>query len=223
MVSDDVPKVSTEQRETSDEQPKESLAGGQTEAVSKQDVESDCESRSGDSSDSDTASDNSAHLKVVATAALVGISYEFGPSTITKARLASLENNAHYFLKGYGHPPGVESIPNPRANEAMVFDDFFTAGLRMPLHPVLVNILCKFRVQLHQLTPNAIIQIGKFIWVVTSCGGRPTAMSSLITMNYTTKTRKFILQDVILLSPPNLVVFLFTPLGLEVKRDLPSL
>jgi hypothetical protein len=70
MVSDDVPKVSTEQRETSAEQPKESLAGGQTEAVSKQDVESDCESRSGDSGDSDTASDNSAHLKVVAAAAL---------------------------------------------------------------------------------------------------------------------------------------------------------
>jgi hypothetical protein len=23
--------------------------------------------------------------------------------------------------------------------------------------------------------PNAIVQIGKFVWVVTSCGGRPTA------------------------------------------------
>jgi hypothetical protein len=38
----------------------------------------------------------------------------------------------------------------------MVFDDFFTAGLRMPPHPVLVDILRKFRVQLHQLTSNAI-------------------------------------------------------------------
>jgi hypothetical protein len=29
-------------------------------------------------------------------------------------------------------------------------------------------------VQLHQLAPNAIIQISKFIWVVTSCRGHPT-------------------------------------------------
>jgi hypothetical protein len=45
----------------------------------------------------------------------------------------------------------------------------------MPPHPVLVGILQKFRVQLYQLTPNAIVQIGKFIWAVSSCEGRPTA------------------------------------------------
>jgi hypothetical protein len=33
---------------------------------------------------------------------------------------------------------------------------FFTAGLRMPLHPDLTDILLKFQVQLHRLTPNAI-------------------------------------------------------------------
>jgi hypothetical protein len=30
-------------------------------------------------------------------------------------------------------------------------------------------------VQLHHLTPNAIVQISKFIWAVTSCRGRLTA------------------------------------------------
>jgi hypothetical protein len=40
---------------------------------------------------------------------------------------------------------------------------FFAAGLRMPSHPVLVDVLRKFCVQLHHLTLNAIIQIGKFI------------------------------------------------------------
>jgi hypothetical protein len=44
----------------------------------------------------------------------------------------------------------------------------------MPPHPVLVDTLCKFHVQLHQLTLNAIVQISKFIWAVTSCGGHPT-------------------------------------------------
>jgi hypothetical protein len=40
-------------------------------------------------------------------------------------------------------------------------------------HSILTNILRKFR-ELHQLTLNAIMQINKFIWVVSSCGGRPT-------------------------------------------------
>lgn len=45
----------------------------------------------------------------------------------------------------------------------------------MLLHPVLADILHKFQVQLYHLMLNAIVQIGKFIWAVTSCGGRPTA------------------------------------------------
>jgi hypothetical protein len=56
----------------------------------------------------------------------------------------------------------------------VVFKDLIVAGLRMPLHPVLLDILCKFQVQLHQLALNAIVQISKFIRAVTSCGGCPT-------------------------------------------------
>jgi hypothetical protein len=37
-------------------------------------------------------------------------------------------------------------------------------------------------VQLYQLTPNAIVQISKFIWAVTSCGAHPTA--DLFTQHY---------------------------------------
>jgi hypothetical protein len=32
----------------------------------------------------------------------------------------------------------------PRPDEAVVFEDFFTTGLRMPPHTVLMDILCKF-------------------------------------------------------------------------------
>jgi hypothetical protein len=114
-------------------------------------------------------------MKVGAVAALAGISYDFGLSTVTRTRIRSLESYNRYFPKGYGQPPGAESVPNPRADETVVFEDFFAAGLRMPLHLVLVDILSKFWIQLHQLTPNVIVQIGKFIWVVTSCRGHPTA------------------------------------------------
>jgi hypothetical protein len=92
-----------------------------------------------------------------------------------KTRLVSLRSSGHYFSKGYGGRPGAESVPESRPDEAIVFKDLFTAGLRIPPHPVLLDILCKFRVQLHQLTSNATVQISKFIWAATSCGGRPTA------------------------------------------------
>jgi hypothetical protein len=115
-----------------------------SEAASEQDAESDCESQSSDSSCNETASDNSRHVKVVAIATLARISYDFGQSTITKAHLGSLENNVRYFPKRYDRPPGAESVPDPRANEAVVFEDFLIARFRMLPHPVLVDILRKF-------------------------------------------------------------------------------
>jgi hypothetical protein len=102
------------------------------------------------------------------------VSYDFGQSIVTIAHITSLENSACYFLKGFAWPLGMESVLDPKENEAIVFKDFFVAGLCIPPHPVLLDILQKIQVQLHQLTPNAIIQISKFIWVVTSCGGCPT-------------------------------------------------
>jgi hypothetical protein len=63
---------------------------------------SDHESRSGDSGDNETASDNSGRLKVLAAAALAGISYDFGLLGVTKTCIRSMENYAHYFPMGYG-------------------------------------------------------------------------------------------------------------------------
>jgi hypothetical protein len=77
-------------------------------------------------------------------AALAWISYDFGPSKITKTRIGLMESYANYFSKGYGQPPGAESVPEPRADEAIIFRTFFATGLRMPPHPVLTDILRKF-------------------------------------------------------------------------------
>jgi hypothetical protein len=79
------------------------------------------------------------------------------------------------FPKGVLLSPRCGVSVEPQVNEAVVFEDLFTVGLRVVHHPVLVDILWKFQVQLHQLTPNAIVQIRKFIWAVSSCGGYPTA------------------------------------------------
>jgi hypothetical protein len=61
-----------------------------------------------------------------------------------KFRIGSMESYTRYFPKGYGQPPDAESVSEPRANKAVIFEDFFAIGLRMPPHLVLVDILCKF-------------------------------------------------------------------------------
>jgi hypothetical protein len=50
-------------------------------------------------------------------------------------------------------------VLEPNGDEVVVFEEFFTAGLRMPPHTVLADILLKFQVQKNQLTPNAIVQL----------------------------------------------------------------
>jgi hypothetical protein len=44
------------------------------------------------------------------------------------------------------------------------------AGLRFHLHKFLVEVLKKFEVFLHQLTPDALIKVGAFIWAIRSEG-----------------------------------------------------
>jgi hypothetical protein len=61
--------------------------------------------------------------------------------------------------------------PEPDRNEVVIFEGFFTIGLRMPPHPVLADILLKYQVQLHQLTANAIAQLSNYVWAVASFGG----------------------------------------------------
>jgi hypothetical protein len=114
-------------------------------------------------------------VKARAEVALAIMSYYFDLSKVMRRHISDLENSFHFFLKGFAQPPGIESVLVPKENEAVVFEDFFVAGLCIPPHPMLLDILHKFCVQLHQLTPNAIVQINKFIWVVTSCGRRPNA------------------------------------------------
>jgi hypothetical protein len=107
------------------------------EVTSSRGADYDHERRSGDSEDSKIASYDSGHPKVAVAAALAGISYNFGLSGITKACVKSMENYACHFPKGYGRAPGTEFVSEPRANEAIVFEDFFTVRLSMPLLAVL--------------------------------------------------------------------------------------
>jgi hypothetical protein len=58
----------------------------------------------------------------------------------------------------------------PEENEVVIYKSFLKAGLRFPLSRFLVEVLKIFQIFLHQLTPEAIIRMGLFVWAVRSQG-----------------------------------------------------
>jgi hypothetical protein len=137
-----------EHKESSAEQPEASLPDEQVvvsvEATSEQGARFDGENSSNGSGGSENTSDSDRGFKIGAKVALVGVSYHFRQLTMTRAHIMALKNFARYFPKGFARPPDAESVPDPRENEVVVFEDFFVAGLRIPPHPILLEILCKF-------------------------------------------------------------------------------
>jgi hypothetical protein len=101
-------------------------------------------------------------------------SFYFGPSTVIVSRIYGMIDSG-YFADGMGREAGEETMSEPHADEAVLLEEFFSIGLRMPLHPVVAAILLKYQIQIHQLTPNAMVQLSKYIWAVTSFGGIPSA------------------------------------------------
>jgi hypothetical protein len=75
-------------------------------------------------------------------------SYFFGPSTVTVSRIRGMID-CGYFAEGMAHEPREETVLEPNSDEAVVFEEFFTIGLRMHPHHVLADILLKFQVQIH--------------------------------------------------------------------------
>jgi hypothetical protein len=69
---------------------------------------------------------------------------------------------------------GDSTAPAPEENEVVVYKSFLKAGLRFPLSRFLVEVLKIFQIFLHQLTPEAIIAMGLFVWAVRSQGLEPS-------------------------------------------------
>jgi hypothetical protein len=69
---------------------------------------------------------------------------------------------------------GESTAPALEENEVVVYKSFLKAGLRFPLSRFLVEVLKIFQIFLHQLTPEAIIRMGLFVWAVRSQGLEPS-------------------------------------------------
>jgi hypothetical protein len=64
--------------------------------------------------------------------------------------------------------------------------------LRLPLHGMISEVLEKFGIYLHQLTPNAIVRLSVYIWALRSQGVEPLAEAfcRVHELHYQTKARE---------------------------------
>jgi hypothetical protein len=70
---------------------------------------------------------------------------------------------------------GDSTAPAPEENEVVIYRSFLKASLRFPLSKFVVEVLKIFQIFLHQITPEAIIRMGIFVWAVRSQGLEPSA------------------------------------------------
>jgi hypothetical protein len=102
---------------------------------------------------------------------------DFGKSTVSEADMTMMTKLGYFKEadKGLVHFGGEETIPKPKNDEVVVFKSFFKAGLRFPLHGMIAEVLEKFGIYFHQLTPNAIVRLSVYIWALRSQGVEPLA------------------------------------------------
>jgi hypothetical protein len=104
---------------------------------------------------------------------------DFGKSTISKADFSKMVK-AGYFredekkLLRFG---GEETTPKPEKDEIVIFKSFLKAGLRFPLNRMISDVLQRFGIYFHQLTPNAIVRLSVYIWALRSQAVEPFADS----------------------------------------------
>jgi hypothetical protein len=119
---------------------------------------------------------------------------DFGKSTISEGDLPKMLKLVYFNeekkeLVRFG---GEETTLKPGKDEVVVFKSFFKAGLRFPLNKMIADVLKKFGIYFHQLTPNAIVRLSVYICALRSQGVEPFAegFCRVHELHYQTKTRK---------------------------------
>jgi hypothetical protein len=119
---------------------------------------------------------------------------DFGKSTISKADFSKMVKSGYFSedekkLIRFG---GEETTPKPEKHEIVIFKSFLEAGLRFPLNRMISDVLQKFGIYFHQLTPNAIVRLSVYIWALRSQAVEPLADSfcRVHELHYQTKARK---------------------------------
>jgi hypothetical protein len=113
----------------------------------------------------------------------------FGKSTIKQSHLDNMRGRYFRDTSTMRADDGEKIVPTPEDNEVVIFRSFFKAGLRFPLSSFVVEVLKIFQIFLHQITPEAIIRMGVFVWAARSQNLEPNAKSfcSMHELLYETK------------------------------------
>jgi hypothetical protein len=90
-----------------------------------------------------------------------GDTVEFGVSRMSLVRVQDMQQLG-YFGGGVARVSGAEEVPEPEG-ELVIFEAFFAAGLRLLAHRFVGEVLRRFDVQVHQLTPNAVVALAKYV------------------------------------------------------------
>jgi hypothetical protein len=101
-----------------------------------------------------------------------GHTVEFSVSRISSVRVQDMQQLG-YFGNVVGRVPGAEEI-HELEGKIVVFEAFFITGLHLPAHRFVVEVLQRYDVQIHQLTPNVVVALAKYVWAETSYGGQPS-------------------------------------------------
>jgi hypothetical protein len=90
-------------------------------------------------------------------------------------------------------------VLKPKEDKVVVFRSFIKASLRFPLHKVIVVVLKRFNIYLHQLTPNAIVWLGVFIcacWgLVLKCYELRTRQHKMLNINTLRPLKHYLPKD----------------------------
>jgi hypothetical protein len=98
----------------------------------------------------------------------------FGKSTIKQSHIDVMRGRYFRDMSNV-RVGGDNTAPAPEENEVVIYRSFLKAGLRFPLSKFVVEVLKIYQIFLHQITPEAIIRMGIFVWAVRSQGLEPSA------------------------------------------------
>jgi hypothetical protein len=116
----------------------------------------------------------------------------FGKSTMKQGQIYAMRGRYFHDIS-IVRVGGENNIPLPETDEVVVYRSFMKAGLWFPLDKMLVEVLKTFEIYLHQLSPEAIIKMGIYIWAMMNQGLEPNAkcFCNMHELSYETKaTRK---------------------------------
>jgi hypothetical protein len=123
----------------------------------------------------------------------------FGKSSIKQSHLDNMRGRYFRDMSTVRADDGERTVPTPEENEVVIFRSFFKVGLRFPLNRFVVDVLKIYQVYLHQLTPEAIIRMGIFVWAVRSQGLEPNAKVSAIYTNYYMRQNPGVKNNIIII------------------------